>query len=75
MSAYATVDESRDRLHCSGWSFGEFSTATCCIVTGNNGENQIKAGGHSQAEAWWNACLQARAVGMLAPVADVCEGD
>jgi hypothetical protein len=45
VSAYPTVDESRDRLHRAGWSIGELAMATCWVVTGNNGENQIKAEG------------------------------
>jgi hypothetical protein len=36
-------------------------------VTGTNGENAVAAYGSSQAEAWWRARVQARAVGMLAP--------
>jgi hypothetical protein len=36
-------------------------------VSGTNGENAIDARGTSQDEAWWRACEQARAVGMLAP--------
>jgi hypothetical protein len=38
------------------------------LVTGSNGENAIKAEASGQAEAWWRACEQAAAVGMLAPV-------
>jgi hypothetical protein len=38
------------------------------LVTGSNGENELAAEGASQAEAWWRACEQARAVGMLAVV-------
>jgi hypothetical protein len=66
VSTYSNVDESRDRLHRAGWSVGEIASATRWLVTGSNGENQLVAEGRSQAEAWWNASLQARAVGMLA---------
>jgi hypothetical protein len=64
---YPTVDECLDRLRRAGWSIGETGSATRWIVTGHNGENAIKAKGATQAEAWWRACEQARAVGMLAP--------
>ena len=69
-AAYPAVDESRDRLHRSGWSLGEV-----CIVGGDggrpwavfgaNGENLLDVRGASQSEAWWRACEAARAVGML----------
>jgi hypothetical protein len=36
------------------------------LVNGSNGENAIKAEASGQAEAWWRACEQAAAVGMLA---------
>jgi hypothetical protein len=67
MAADPTVDESRDRLHRAGWSVGEVATAAGWSVTGTNGENRIEARGRTQGEAWWNACQQAAAVGMLAP--------
>jgi hypothetical protein len=35
-------------------------------VTGANGENRLYAEGATQSEAWWRACEQAAAVGMLA---------
>jgi hypothetical protein len=66
MPTFPSVDESRDRLHRAGWSVGEIATATRWQVDGRNGENLSQAGGRSQAEAWWRACEQARAVGMLA---------
>jgi hypothetical protein len=38
------------------------------LVCGTNGgENVIEPEGTSQGEAWWRACQQAAAVGMLAP--------
>jgi hypothetical protein len=61
------VDESIDRLHRAGWSIGDVGTATRWLVSGTNGENLIRAEGKSRAEAWWRACEQAAAVGMLAP--------
>jgi hypothetical protein len=67
MSTHPTVDESRDRLHRAGWSVGEIATASTWVITGSNGENLLEARGATQAEAWWRACEQARAVGMLAP--------
>jgi hypothetical protein len=60
------VDESANRLHRAGWSVGELPTPAGWIVSGVNGENVIEARGRTQAEAWWRACEQARAVGMLA---------
>jgi hypothetical protein len=68
MPTYPTVDECLDRLlRRAGWSFGETGSATRWQVSGTNGEHAICAEGKTQAEAWWRACEQARAVGMLAP--------
>jgi hypothetical protein len=64
--SYPTVDESFERLHRAGWSVGEVAAATAWIVSGRNGENLLESRGSTQAEAWWRACQQARAVGMLA---------
>jgi hypothetical protein len=36
------------------------------LVSGANSENRIHAEGQTQSEAWWRACQQAEAVGMLA---------
>jgi hypothetical protein len=36
------------------------------LVTGTNGENVLKAWGATPDEAWYRACEQAAAVGMLA---------
>jgi hypothetical protein len=66
MPIYPSVDESFARLHRAGWSIGESGGAGVWIVTGNNGENLIRAEGRSQAEAWYRATLQAEAVGILA---------
>jgi hypothetical protein len=65
MPTHPTVDESRDRLHRAGWSVGEIATALAWVITGTNGENILEARAASQSEAWWRACEQARAVGML----------
>jgi hypothetical protein len=65
-ATYPAVDESLDRLHRAGWSVGDYGTATRWVVTGTNGENAIHAEGGGRAEAWWRACEQAAAVGMLA---------
>ncbi len=76
--AYPTVDESLDHLRRAGWSVGDTAFgpeyALVWLVTGNNGENAVKAEGRSRAEAYWRACVQAREVGMLAPPA-VAEED
>jgi hypothetical protein len=70
MPAYPSVDECRDRLHRAGWSIGETAIgpdhAIVWLVAGTNGENRIEARSRSQAEAWYQATLQAEAVGMLA---------
>ena len=66
MRNYPAVDESFERLHRAGWSVGEVAAATAWIVSGSNGENLLEARAGTQAEAWWRACLLARAVGMLA---------
>ena len=66
MPTYPTVDECRERLHRAGWSVGEVAGVFTWLVTGSIGENAIRAEGHTQAAAWWAACVQARAVGMLA---------
>jgi hypothetical protein len=69
--SYPTVDEPRDRLRRAGWSVGDAAYgpahARVWQLTGANGENAVAAYGRSQAEAWWRACEQARAVGMLVP--------
>ena len=70
MSSFPSVDESFAQLHGAGWSVGEHGTAAAWVVTGSNGENLILAEGRTQAEAWWSACSQARAVGMLAGAPD-----
>jgi hypothetical protein len=64
-----TADESFARLHRAGWSVGHVRLLTAAgpawWVSGTNGENVLSAHGRTQAEAWHNACLQARALGML----------
>ena len=65
MSKLPSVDESFDRLRRAGWSVGEIPTAGEWVVSGTNGENVMEARGPTQTEAWWRACEQARAVGML----------
>ena len=71
MPTFPTVDESLDRLRRAGWSVGDTAFgpphARVWQVTGTNGENAVVAYGRFQAAAWWGACEQARAVGMLAP--------
>ena len=66
---YATVDESFARLHRAGWSVGDVRVLTVAgpswLVSGTNGENEVRARGATQAEAWHRACQQAEAAGML----------
>jgi hypothetical protein len=66
---YPGVDESFERLRRAGWSVGGCGTAALWVVSGSNGENAIRAPGRAQAAAWWRACGQTRAMGMLAPSA------
>jgi hypothetical protein len=72
MPTYPTVDESLDRLRRAGWSIGDAAFgpdyALVWLVSGNNGENAVASTGSSRAEAYWRACVQAREVGMLAPL-------
>jgi hypothetical protein len=68
MSPYPTADESRARLLFFGWSVGETGGASTWLVTGTNGDHVIHAEGRTQSEAWWRACVQARAMGLLGPV-------
>ena len=66
MHTYPTVDDSADRLRRAHWSIGDVWLADgSWLVTGTNGENQINARGRTQSEAWYRACQQAGAVGML----------
>jgi hypothetical protein len=65
MESFPTVDESFARLHAAGWSVGDVRTGAEWLVTGSNGENQVRATGRTQAEAWYIACQQAEATGML----------
>jgi hypothetical protein len=59
-----------DRLHRAGWSIGDaaFQYKDGCVVwlvSGYNGENLIHVESSTRAAAWWAACQQAEAVGML----------
>jgi hypothetical protein len=65
VDTYPTPDEALARLHAAGWSVGETGGAGSWLGTGTNGENQVRAEGRTQAEAWHRASLQAQAVGML----------
>jgi hypothetical protein len=67
MDIYPPLAECRERLQRVGWSVGEIASATRWMVTGTNGEYLLHAEGSTQGEAWFRACEQARAVGMLAP--------
>ena len=62
-------DESYLRLKRSGWLIGDIAGWTpeglSWLVWGSNGENLIRAEGWTRDEAWLNAELQARSVGML----------
>ena len=66
---FPDAEESLLRLHRSGWSVNctrfHGGKGPVWIVSGYNGENQVLSAAATRDEAWWNACLQARSVGML----------
>jgi hypothetical protein len=70
MATYPSVAESYDRLHRAGWRLHSAGIGAPCpagwFLCGTNGENVLVAAGRTPEEAYWRACVQARAVGMLA---------
>jgi hypothetical protein len=70
MTTYPSVAESYDRLHRAGWKLRSAAIGAPCparwFLCGTNGENVLVAAGRTLEEAYWRACVQARAVGMLA---------
>jgi hypothetical protein len=62
-----SIDDSLDRLKRAGWSVGHAAFGATWQVDGTNGENVLFARGAILEEAYRLACVQARAVGMLAP--------
>ena len=80
MASFPTINEFFTRLHAAGWSVGDVRILTAegprWLVTGRNGENQVRATGRTQAEAWHRACQQAEAAGMLGrrPSSCLCRG-
>jgi hypothetical protein len=68
-SPFPSAGESLLRLHRAGWSVVctrfEGADGPVWIVSGYNGENQVLTAAPTRDEAWWQACLQARSVGML----------
>jgi hypothetical protein len=69
MPRYLPSDDSHARLKADGWTVGYARTVGPAgpfwQVSGGNGGNQIRASGRTLAEAYWRACQQAEAVGML----------
>jgi hypothetical protein len=69
---FPDAEESLTRLNRAGWSVSctAFTNerGKVWIVSGYNGENQVLTASPDRDEAWWQACLQARSVGMLARV-------
>jgi hypothetical protein len=61
------TDESLDRLRRAGWSLGHTATAGLWQVDGTNGENVLIATAATLEGVYRLACVQAHAVGMLAP--------
>jgi hypothetical protein len=62
-----TIDDCLDRLKRAGWGVGHAAFGATWQVDGTNGENALLARGATLEEAYRLACVQARAVGMLAP--------
>jgi hypothetical protein len=62
-----TTDGYLDRLKRAGWSVNHAAFGSTQQVDGTNGENVLLAHAATLEEAYRLACVQARAVGMLAP--------
>ena len=62
-----TIDDYLDRLHRAGWSVGHAAFGSAWQVDRENGENVLLVRAATLEEADRLACVQARAVGMLAP--------
>jgi hypothetical protein len=64
-----SADECHARLTAAGWSVGHVGVGAApdvrWLVTGTNGENRVAGRGGTLAEAYWRACRQAKAAGML----------
>jgi hypothetical protein len=61
------IDECLDRLRRAGWSVGHAAFCATWQVDGTNGENVLIACAATLEVAYRLACVQARALGMLAP--------
>jgi hypothetical protein len=64
------IADALDRLHCAGWSVGDFAVHAAdgsveWVAGGYNGENRVEGRGPTAAEAWRAAAEQARLLGML----------
>ena len=64
------IAEAIGQLHRGGWSIGDTTFTTEAdgvkwVVSGTNGENQIRAEGSTRSEAWTRAVEQVRELGML----------
>jgi hypothetical protein len=76
------INEYLGRLTRAGWSVGHAAFGSTWQVDGTNGENVLLANAATLEEAYRLACVQDRAVGMLAaarPVecprfGDACDG-
>ena len=70
MTTYPSAAESYDRLRRAGWRLSSATIGaprpTRWFLCGTNGENVLVAAGRTPEEACWRACVQARAMGMLA---------
>ncbi len=63
---FPSSDQSHHHLKTAGWSVGFVGYGHWWQVDGSNGENRIEAYGRTLDEAYWRACQQAQAVGLLA---------
>ena len=62
-----TIDDCLDRLKRAGWGVGHAAFGATWQVDGTNGETVLLASAATLEEAYRLACVQARALGMLAP--------
>jgi len=57
-------DLAYQRLRLAGWHLGEYACGSTWVVEGFLGENQIRATGTNQREAWQRAFEQAESIGL-----------
>jgi hypothetical protein len=66
---FPDAEESLARLLRAGWEIDstrfQGAEGPVWVVSGHNGENQVRVAAPTREEAWWRACEAAQAVGML----------